>query len=665
MQVAATTITLASSLNPAALGAGVVFTATVKTTNAVTIPTATGSVIFRDGLTALFTSSAITAGVVKYTNSALAYGPHSITAEYSGNSNCLAGTNSPALNQIISIPTTITLVSSSNPSIYLGNAQFTATVLAGGVTATNAGGTMILKRSGTSLVTNTVTSGVATYNLTSLAPGTNLMTATYVGDPVYLTSSSGTLTQTVQIAVTVVLQSLINPGVEGTPGSYQIDLQTNGVNVGGTLSGSITLKDGANVLGIPVPVTSSTSYGSDYGSLAAGWHYLTAEYSGDGDLFVASTNLVPVAQAISSSSQTPTTLTLGSSPNPSTTGNRVTFTATVSAADATGTVVFKDAGVMLGSGGVTNGAATYGTSALAGGVHAITAEYSGNTTYGPSPAGLSQTNRIQTTMVLASSANPSINGSSFTLTATVQTNGATAGAATGTVVFKDGGTALNTNAVGGGVATYSTSALALGSHSLTAEYSGSSDSLYLASTNSPALTQVVKWATTTAVASSLNPSTNGNTVIFTATIKTNNATATAATGTMTFKSGGSALGSPGVTNGVATFQTSGLPTGTSSITAEYSGDSAYLASVSSALPQVVQSAGPTTLPTVSYSVNGTTLTLSWPADYLGWTLQGQTNAAGIGAGWGDIPGTALVTSTNLPVMPANPAVFYRLRHSNP
>ena len=87
------------------------------------------------------------------------------------------------------------------------------------------------------------------------------------------------------------------------------------------------------------------------------------------------------------------------------------------------------------------------------------------------------------TLALASSpVSPSVVGSSVTFTATVQTNGATAGNAANTVVFKDGATPLSTNAVSSGVAAFSTSALGLGSHTIWAEYSG--DANYLASTNS-------------------------------------------------------------------------------------------------------------------------------------------------------------------------------------
>jgi hypothetical protein len=57
-----------------------------------------------------------------------------------------------------------------------------------------------------------------------------------------------------------------------------------------------------------------------------------------------------------------------------------------------------------------------------------------------------------------------------------------------------------------------------------------------------------------------------------------------------------------------------------------------------------------------------TVALSWPADHLGWHLQVQTNAlgAGLGTNWVTLPGSDLVTSTNIRINSANGAVFYRL-----
>jgi len=69
--------------------------------------------------------------------------------------------------------------------------------------------------------------------------------------------------------------------------------------------------------------------------------------------------------------------------------------------------------------------------------------------------------------------------------------------------------------------------------------------------------------------------------------------------------------------------------------------------------------GPTTL---TNTVSGTTLSLSWPAGQ-GWRLQAQTNSLSIGinTNWAYITDGS-VSSTNITVNPANPTVFYRLTY---
>ena len=105
---------------------------------------------------------------------------------------------------------------------------------------------------------------------------------------------------------------------------------------------------------------------------------------------------------------------------------------------------------------------------------------------------------VNTTTALASGNNPSSYGGSVTFTATVETNGVAAGNATSYYVFKVDGTAVATNALSGGQASYNTSALTAGSHIITAEYAG--DASHVPSTNSPALTQTVNEQTPTLTA---------------------------------------------------------------------------------------------------------------------------------------------------------------------
>jgi len=68
-------------------------------------------------------------------------------------------------------------------------------------------------------------------------------------------------------------------------------------------------------------------------------------------------------------------------------------------------------------------------------------------------------------------------------------------------------------------------------------------------------------------------------------------------------------------------------------------------------------------PTMTNSVSGNTITLTWPSSYQGWILQLQTNSinTGLSNNWVDVPDSAASTSATVPINPANPTVFIRLR----
>lgn len=92
-----------------------------------------------------------------------------------------------------------------------------------------------------------------------------------------------------------------------------------------------------------------------------------------------------------------------------------------------------------------------------------------------------------TTTTVTSSGGTVVQGTSVTLTAAVTSS--MQGAPTGTIIFFDGGAALGPAvALSNGTATFSTSSLAIGSHSITAQYSG--DNTFAAST-SATFTQVI------------------------------------------------------------------------------------------------------------------------------------------------------------------------------
>jgi len=126
------------------------------------------------------------------------------------------------------------------------------------------------------------------------------------------------------------------------------------------------------------------------------------------------------------------------------------------------------------------------------------------------------------------------------------------------------------------------SALSGKSHAIKAKYPG--DAIFKPSTGT--VTQVVnKYATTTELSSSPNPSDHRQAVTF-------NAKVTAAgplpTGRVKFMDGTTMIGSAALSGGVATLATSKLATGSHSITAQYLGDAANGKSISPVLNHLVQ-----------------------------------------------------------------------------
>ena len=158
----------------------------------------------------------------------------------------------------------------------------------------------------------------------------------------------------------------------------------------------------------------------------------------------------------------------------------------------------------------------------------------------------------------------------------------------------------------------------------------------------------------TAIAATVQPG-----AFFTANVQTNLVTATGASGTVTFRLNG-ALQSVGTVASGTASSTAGAVPSSYTLTAIYSGDSIYAASTNTL---VVSGVNPTPTNLVA-SVSGHQLTLTWPADHTGWTLQAQTNglSQGLGANWVDIGGSTATNQMTFTVDPAAPAVFYRMKH---
>jgi len=290
-----------------------------------------------------------------------------------------------------------------------------------------------------------------------------------------------------------------------------------------------------------------------------------------------------------------TTTTLVSSLNPSTFGQVVTFTSRVKSAvgTPTGIVVFFDGSTTLGSATLASGKASVSTSLLAAGSHSIFAQYQGSVSYAPSPSGkVSQAAKSATTTTsLASSQNPAVITEFVTYTATVASQ--YGGAATGTVVFQDGGTTVATVGLASNHATFSAKYLAVGTHAITATYSG--DTNNSGSPSSTLLEQINQgFASKTVLTTSRSPSLVGQPVTFTATVTSGHG-AIPDGELVTFYDGTTAIGTSSIASGLAKFTTSSLTAKTHAIKATYGGDAIFRPSTGFATQVVNKYSTTTTL----------------------------------------------------------------------
>jgi D-aminopeptidase len=579
---------LDSSANVALPGQPVTFTATLDGQG-----TPTGSVTFEDGTTVLGSAPlTVVNGLAQatFTTSALTAGNHDITAVYDGD-DTFAGT-SASLTQLISQETTSSLSLTSSPlSPQPGQAvTFTATVSDSGGTPT---GTVTFL-DGTSVIgTGTLdANGQAMLTTSALYLGSQTITAIYDGDSTYASSSASLTQQVNQVGSSTFLSS---SATNAQPGQTVTFTATLTGQDSGTPTGTVTFYDGSNVLGTG---SLAVANGHDVATfststLALGSHDIVAMYSGDSTYSDSDGSLT---QNVSLSAST---TSLSSSANPVSSGQPVTFTATLTgqvSGTPTGTVTFLDGTTVLGTGtlAVVNGQdqATFTTSTLTSGNHTITAIYGGDGTYNGSSAAFPQTvgqgSGMTSSTWVTSSSGSAQPGQSVTFTASVMGMG---GTPTGSVTFMDGTTVLGTGTLGvvngQAQATFTTSTLGLGTHNIIAIYSG--DSSFNAS--QAALTQTVSLAATSvSLSSSASTAAPGQAITFTALLTSMGAGTP--TGTVTFMDGNTVLGTGtlSVVNGQAeaTFTTSGLELGSDAIVAIYDGDSTFAGSSGSLTETISQ-----------------------------------------------------------------------------
>jgi hypothetical protein len=370
----ATSTRLTSSLNPSSVGQNVTFTATVGASSSNGIPD--GTISFADGARSLATVT-LQNGVAAYSTSSLGIGTHAIGANYSGNSNWAA--SSATVNQVVNgIGSSTTLTATPDPVYATHSVTLTAQVTgSNGETPT---GSVTFLDGNAQLATASLSAGgnaaaTVVFSVASSTP--HLLTAVYGGDATFSASISPAVQETVLINPTSTAITSIKPNpVAAFHSTTLIAKITSSTSPGGSPGGTVTFATANSTLGTATAQNGSATITVNVGPV--GTYAVTARYGGD-PAFASSVSPPDTLTVI----QEPSAVTLTSSVNPALVTTPVTFKAVATPQNAgdpmTGTITFFDGPAQLGQPvNASAGSASFQTSSLAVGTHAITAVYSGD-----------------------------------------------------------------------------------------------------------------------------------------------------------------------------------------------------------------------------------------------------------------------------------------------
>jgi hypothetical protein len=502
--------------------------------------------------------------------------------------------------------TTITLASNPNPSDFGALVTLTATVSTGANTGALTGSvtfTDTFNGNTTTLATAVAVngSGIAIYQISSLAVGVHTISATYSGDNTHLaTQTPATVTQTVyELSQTNVVTSG-SPSILGQPVTFTATVSPSG---GGSVpvSGTVTFTDSVAALANNTIALNNGSAKYTTNTLVQGANTITATFTPtpSSQIQGSSGQVVQTVQAVGS-------LSLTSGPSPSTYGTPITIAVSVplvGTVGATGTVTIRIVPTAPGGQTVTQTVTLAGSpaggnvviSTLPVGTYTITATYPGDTNYSQATsASVSQTViAVQTATAIVANPNPGIAGKPVDLTATVTASQGTV-TPTGTVTFVDTFNGVTTTLGTATLASNGTGSinpsLAKGSHSIVATYSGNADD----NTSNVTLVLIVNPATNAiTVTANPNPGTVDNAITFAAAVTSTGVTPT---GSVNFFANGTIALGTGTLNagGTAQITNATLGAGTYQITAVYAGDADNAGAASAAISLIVG-----TIPTVT------------------------------------------------------------------
>jgi len=573
---ATTTTTLVADPNPTVASGNVTLSATVAGANP------TGTVTFKDGTTTLGTGT-LSGGVATLVKTFSTISTRSLTAAYGGDTANGSSTSSALSLPVNKAATTVSLSSATNPSLHDNNVVLNAVVTGPGAQPTGtvqfwSGGV-----NGSSLGSQTLSSGQASVSAYFGGPGTFDVTAVYAGDSKNLGSTSAVLTQvttkttptvTLSTDVTQVYSQRAYASTSGVSGLYNnIHLSVFAQLGQGAM---LSIMDGSTLIGTTTVDVSGN--GGLYVNLQpAGTRNLTANWAGSAQSNPATSNVVNI-NVLPGQPQLgvdfPQSVVAGSSAGLSAT----LYANNPTGGSPTGTVVFSEGSTQLGT-GVLNSSyyASTITSFATAGTHTVTATYAGDpNNVGSSGTGSITVTQAQSQTALAVTPTPTIVGRTVNLVATV-----TGVNPSGTVSFRDGSTVIGTAPITAGQATFSTSYQSTGVHSLLAVYSGDANNL---TSTSSTVTETVNAgvATSTVLASSINPASARQTINLTATVTGSNPT-----GAVTFSDGTTIIGTAPLVAGQASIATAFEGVAAHSLTATYGGDGVNAPSRAATLTETV------------------------------------------------------------------------------
>jgi hypothetical protein len=282
-----TTTALSTSPNPSN-GQPVTFTALV--TSPVGIPT--GTVTFSDGGVPIGTGNvngSLLNGQATFTTSSLSAGAHTITAQYGGDAGFLSSASGPVSQSVTGgTPATVALKTSVNPVAEGGALTLTATVASpsggrpsGQVTFFNDG--VAIGTSPLVLVKNKPTTTMTTSALTA---GTHVLTAMYLGDATFSSSTSSPIAETVYsgtrpASTSTTLASSLNPSLVGQAITFTATVKASGKSA--TPTGIVQFFADGNAIGSAVLVGGRNAGTAQVTGiqLGAGSHAIVAVYLGD------------------------------------------------------------------------------------------------------------------------------------------------------------------------------------------------------------------------------------------------------------------------------------------------------------------------------------------------------------------------------------------------